>query len=250
MNHCPMGTFLYAIQPGDSLWVLAQRYSTDVQTILDMNPGINPNQLYIDQVINLCRVYDYHMPMPSERTFIGITEEELNLGNALRSLWEQHVEWTRMDIISTVEGLADQELVSKRLLRNPTDMAALLAPLYGAQNASKFEQLLREHLMTASKLVKAAKAGDARTADELEKKWYANADEIAAFLNSINPYWSKEAFMNMLHKHLALLKEEAVARIKKNYASDIEIYDRIEKQALEMADAMAEGIVRQFPDKF
>ena len=54
----------------------------------------------------------------------------------------------------------------------------------------------------------------------------------------------------MLHKHLALVKEEAVARIKKNYASDIEIYDRIEKQALEMADAMAEGIVRQFPDKF
>ena len=250
MNHCPMGTFLYAIQSGDSLWVLAQRYNTNVQTILDMNPGINPNQIYVGQVINLCRVHDYRMPMPSERTFIGITEEELSLINALRSLWEQHVEWTRMDIISTVEGLADQELVSKRLLRNPTDMAALLAPLYGAQNASKFEQLFREHLMIASKLVKAAKAGDARTADELEKKWYANADEIAALLNSINPYWSKEAFMNMLHRHLALTKEEAVARIRKKYASDIEIYDRIEKQALEMADAMAEGIVKQFPDKF
>lgn len=248
--NCPMGTFLYAIQPGDSLWVLAQRYNTDVQTILDMNPGINPNQLYVGQIINLCRVYNYHMPMPSERSFVGITEEELKLINVLRSLWEQHVEWTRMDIISGVEGLADHDLVTKRLLRNPADMAALLAPLYGEQNAYKFEQLFREHLIIASKLVKAAKSGDARAADEFEKQWYANADEIAAFLNSINPYWSKEALMQMLHNHLALTKEEAVARIKKNYASDIEIYDRIEKQALEMADAMAEGIVRQFPDKF
>ena len=256
MNQCPMGTFLYAIKPGDSLWVLAQRYNTDIQTILDMNPGIHPNQLYIGQVINICQGYDYQMtmpmpmPMPSERPFGGIMEEELNLINALRALWEQHVEWTRMDIISAVEGLADSNLVSKRLLRNPKDFAALLEPLYGAQNASKFEKLFTEHLVIASELVRAAKAGDKRTADETEKKWYANAEEIAVFLNSINPYWTKDAFLKMLNEHLALTKQEAVERIKKNYASDIETYDKIEKQALVMADEMAEGIVRQFPDRF
>lgn len=53
------------------------------------------------------------------------------LNNVMRMLWEQHVAWTRMTIISIVENLADEGLVTKRLLRNPTDIAALFQPLYG-----------------------------------------------------------------------------------------------------------------------
>ncbi|WP_231638319.1 hypothetical protein [Rubeoparvulum massiliense] len=54
----------------------------------------------------------------------------------------------------------------------------------------------------------------------------------------------------MLHRHLDLTKSEAVKILKKNYEADIATYDEIEKQALEMADVLAEGIVSQFPNKF
>lgn len=54
----------------------------------------------------------------------------------------------------------------------------------------------------------------------------------------------------MLYDHLKLVKAEAVAILNKNYAESIKIYDEIEKQALEMADVMAEGIIKQFHYKF
>lgn len=83
-----------------------------------------------------------------------------------------------------------------------------------------------------------------------EKKWYANADEIASFLNSINPNWPKSVLLNMLHEHLRMTKNEAVFRLSQKYQSDIDEYDKIEKQALEMADAFTDGIVKQFPNAF
>ena len=35
--------------------------------------------------------------------------------------------------------------------------------------------------------------------------------------------------------------------IQKNYKADIEVFDKIEAQALEMSDMIANAIVRQFP---
>jgi len=43
-----------------------------------------------------------------------------------------------------------------------------------------------------------------------------------------------------------MTKSEAVNILTNNYAQSITDYDEIEKQALKMADVMADGIVKQF----
>ena len=48
---CPVGSFPYTIKSGDTLYFLAQRYNTTVEAIMAINPGINPNNLQIGQVI-------------------------------------------------------------------------------------------------------------------------------------------------------------------------------------------------------
>lgn len=48
------------------------------------------------------------------------------------------------------------------------------------------------------------------------------------------------------YEHLDLTKEEAVAHLKKAYKKDIAIFDQIEKEALLMADAFSNGIIKQF----
>ena len=48
---CPAGSFSYTIRSGDTLWVLAQRYNTTVAAIMAINPGINPNNLVVGQMI-------------------------------------------------------------------------------------------------------------------------------------------------------------------------------------------------------
>jgi hypothetical protein len=179
-----------------------------------------------------------------------ISKAEAVLNQVFRMLWEQHVAWTRMLIISIAAGLPDEELVTERLLRNPPDMAAVFRRYYGDRIASRFSSLMKDHLVLAAQLVKDAKAGNSQAAEEAEKKWYANADEIAAFLSTINSNWPKSVLMNMLHEHLSMTKDEAVLRLSKKYNSDITVYDQIEKQALEMADAFTDGIIKQFFNNF
>ncbi|OLS03716.1 gamma-D-glutamyl-L-diamino acid endopeptidase 1 [Tissierella creatinophila DSM 6911] len=48
---CPMGTFAYTIKQGDTIYKLAKAYNTTVEAILMVNPGINPDNLQIGQVI-------------------------------------------------------------------------------------------------------------------------------------------------------------------------------------------------------
>ncbi len=50
-TQCPSGSFPYTIKSGDTLYLLAIRYNTTVEAIMAINPGINPNNLQIGQVI-------------------------------------------------------------------------------------------------------------------------------------------------------------------------------------------------------
>lgn len=176
-----------------------------------------------------------------------ITDKQINIINDIRMLWEQHVYWTRFFIISEALNLPDLDLVTQRLLQNPVDFEMLLKSFYGANSSAKFRSLFNDHLVIAAQLVKAAKAGDTNAAADAEKKWYANADDIAEFLGNINPYWSKESWRKMMHEHLAMTKDEAVDILTKNYDAGIKKFDEIEKGAMLMADTMAKGIIRQFP---
>lgn len=170
----------------------------------------------------------------------------IRLRDSLRMLWQQHVYWTRLFIVSAAFSLPDLDPVTKRLLRNPKDFEEALKPFYGNEKAARFDVLLTNHLTIAAELVKAAKAGDSNAAADAEKRWYANADDIAAFLASINPFWSESEWRAMLYEHLALTKTEAVNMLTKKYAESISTFDAIEKQALGMADTMVSGMARQF----
>lgn len=126
-------------------------------------------------------------------------------------------------------------------------MGTALKPIYGDAVAESFTKLIRDHLLIAINLVSAAKKGDTAAAAQAEKEWYANADDIAAFMAGINPYWPQQAVQNMLYEHLALTKAEAVAILASDFEKSDSLFDEIERQALGMADAISEGIIRQFP---
>ncbi|MEQ8153628.1 MAG: LysM domain-containing protein [Clostridiaceae bacterium] len=249
MNPYPVGTMLYTIQPYDNLWMLAQRYDTDINTIASANQEIDLSSFPIGQSIFICPGYGYYLESYGIMTPV-ISKKEADLKDYLRMLWEQHVAWTRLVILSMVFDLPDVDLVTNRLLRNPKDFQAALRPFYGDMIAFKFAALFTSHLAIAGELVKAAKAGNNQAATDAEKRWYANADEIAFFLAQINPYWSQGDWRTMLHEHLRMTKQEAVDMLTKNYAAGISQYDAIEKQALKMAGVMAEGIASQFSNKF
>jgi hypothetical protein len=187
---------------------------------------------------------------PKSNSSSCISKQEDNLRSFMRLLWEQHITWTRLTIISLIFNLPDVDSVTARLLRNATDMGNSLKSYYGNQIAIKYSVLIRDHLVISADLVKSAKAGDKKAAAAAERKWYANGDEIVGFLSTINPYISKNEFKKMFYNHLALTKSEALLILQKDYKSSIAVYGKIEAGALQMADTITDGIVKQFPKLF
>ncbi|MDD4000095.1 MAG: LysM domain-containing protein, partial [Bacilli bacterium] len=125
MNYCPPGTFLYAVRFGDTLWQLASYYNTTVQDIINLNPGIDPDNLVVGQELCLPLIVD-------EIDEYEEIEPVLALNNELRMLWEQHIFWTHRMFMSIVFGLPDREAVMQRLLRNPEDFAEVFTDYYGS----------------------------------------------------------------------------------------------------------------------
>jgi hypothetical protein len=184
--------------------------------------------------------------MVSDNSGSCISCQQFQLSNTFRRLWTEHVLWTRFFIVSTVFNLPDLKNVTQRLLRNPVDFANELQPFYGKQEALRFETLLTEHLLIAAQLVNATKAGDIAEVDIQRKRWYANADEIARFLGEINPFWDVCVWRNLLFDHLQMTENEAVFMLNGQYERSIEEYDAIQAEALQMADVMTRGIIKQF----
>ena len=87
-------------------------------------------------------------------------QSEVDLRNAMRQLWEEHIVYTRNFIISSVGDLEDTGKIAERLLRNQDDIGNAIKPIYGEEAGNKLAALLREHILIAADIVKAAKAGD------------------------------------------------------------------------------------------
>jgi hypothetical protein len=169
----------------------------------------------------------------------------------MRKLWEDHVTWTRLAIISLVAGTPDTDATVARLLRNQVDIGNAIKPYYGKAAGTELTRQLRTHILIAADVIAAAKAGnDAKLADA-QARWTATADQIATTLASVNPrYWKLGAMKAEMHMHLKLTTAEAVARLEGKWNSDVVAYDKVNDHILHMSDMLTDGIVKQFPARF
>ncbi|MFB3910523.1 MAG: hypothetical protein ACE15D_19200 [Candidatus Eisenbacteria bacterium] len=185
------------------------------------------------------------MPMPG-----GETTGEQAFRNDMRKLWEDHITWTRMYIVSAAADLPDLGATANRLLANQEDIGTAIKPFYGDAAGEQLTSLLRSHILTAADLISAAKAGNTDGTQKASVRWYANADSIASFLNGANPQnWPLDDMKQMMKDHLDLTLEEAVDRLHGDYEGDIAAYDKVHDEILKMADMLSDGILAQFPDR-
>lgn len=181
----------------------------------------------------------------------AITRSELVLRRDMRQLWEDHIVWTRLAIISLTTDAPDTEATVGRLLSNQSDIGKAVKPFYGRAAGDRLTAELRQHILIAADLVAAAKAGDRAKLADAQTRWRQNADVIAAVLNSVNPrFWKLATMKAEMRMHLALTTEEAVARLNGDWKADVAAYDRIHRHILHMSDLLSAGLVKQFPKRF
>jgi hypothetical protein len=172
------------------------------------------------------------------------------LHRQMRKLWTDHVVWTRDYIIAAVADGPDASAAATRLMKNQDDIGKAIATFYGASAGQHLTSLLQQHISIAVDLIKAAKAGDKASQQQADAKWQQNAVDIASFLSGANPNWPRTVLVDMMKTHLSTTTDEVVARLNKNWEADVRAFDAVYDHILHMSDALADGIVTQFPDRF
>ena len=182
------------------------------------------------------------LSQPAERSEIN----RADLRRDMRKLWSDHVIWTREYIVAAVAGTPDASAAAERLLKNQEDIGQAIAGFYGKAAGEKLTALLKDHILIAVDVVAAAKAGDQAKYSAADRRWKENADDIATFLSQANPNWPKAVLADMMTMHLQTTTDEVVARLNKKWDEDVAAFDRVYAHILGMADALTDGIVKQF----
>ncbi len=221
---------------------------------LAVSGGMNMAQAHGNPAQNATRPMTMPMTMPMTVTVHSspaLSAKGVDLRMNMRKLWEDHVTWTRLAIISLETGTPDTDATVARLLQNQTDIGNAVKPYYGNAAGNELTKQLRTHILIAADLIAAAKAGDQTKLADAQARWSANADQIAATLSSVNPrYWKLDAMKTEMHMHLKLTTDEAVARLQGNWSGDVAAYDKVVNHILHMSDMLSGGIIKQFPVRF
>jgi hypothetical protein len=187
---------------------------------------------------------------PSRSSAAAQSASAVSLKQDMRKLWADHVVWTRDYIIAAVSDQPDAKAAANRLMKNQEDIGNAVAKFYGAPAGQQLTTLLKEHITIAVDLIKAAKAGDKAGQQQADSRWQQNAMQIADFLSKANPNWPKDTLADLMKKHLSTTTNEVVARLNKDWEADVRAFDEVYEHILHMADALSDGIIKQFPGKF
>ena len=190
--------------------------------------------------------------MPQHSMPVAVrTAKQLAFHDAMRKLWEDHVTWTRLAIVTFADGSKGFDATATRLLANQVDIGNAIKPFYGKAAGKALTKLLQSHITIAVEILQAAKAGDTAAFTEATKRWDANARAIADFLHAANPHsWGRKMMRSDMRVHLKQTLAEAADELAGDYAGSVAEYDHVHRHILRMADMLSSGIMAQFPGRF
>jgi hypothetical protein len=171
--------------------------------------------------------------------------------DAMRKLWEDHVTWTRLAIVTFAADYEGFDATAARLLQNQVDIGDAIKPFYGDAAGAQLTALLHDHITIAVEILQAAKDGDADAFEDASRRWYANANAIADFLSAANPqFWPQDMMRADMKTHLDQTLAEAADELAGEYEQSVADYEAAHLHILAMADVLSSGLIGQFPSHF
>jgi hypothetical protein len=181
----------------------------------------------------------------------GLNGRELVFHDRMRKLWEDHITWTRLAIVTFADGSKGFPATAARLLHNQTAIGDAIKPFYGNAAGDRLSALLHAHITIAVAVLEAAKSGDTPAFKKATRRWYANANHIADFLAHANPkFWPDKVMRADMKTHLDQTLAEAADELHGHYRASVRDYEAVHRHILAMADMLSNGIIRAFPRAF
>ena len=169
--------------------------------------------------------------------------KKCKLYDDMRIVWLRHVWWTREVILAIAANAPWTNDSVNKLLKNPQEMSNVFAPYITSTQQKIFVDLFTTHLKIGGDIVTASKKGYNKRVEELQTQWHQNADQIAKFMASLLLCLCENDVRRMMYSHLHLTTQEATEVLNKQYEQAIATFDKVQEEALMMADYFVSGIV-------
>lgn len=193
--------------------------------------------------------YDAPKPKPTQTAEIPVKLADTRA--ALRDLWIGHVFWVRNVVDATFDGdAAAAKVAETQVVANARAIAASIDPFYGKPASDKLFTLLAGHWGAIKAHLDATHAGDAAKADAAVKDLLKNAGEIADFLSGANPNLPRDVLLGLLTAHGSHHVQQTEEFRRKDFDAEAKTWAAMTHHMYVIADALADGIAKQFPDKF
>lgn len=206
-------------------------------------------------------------PMPSNRgipgtnaiytTSIYNTESAVEFRMSARTIWARYLWRMRSYIVSALNGGEDLTFVEEQLFKDIDDIGDMVKPYYGLVASKQVSQLMHAFVLTEIDIVRALR--NRQDIKNLQARHIQQVEDFATFLHSANPkHWPKEAVIGIFADLLTCWQNEAIARAKKDWATDIKSTDDAHRVVLAgqengtppFTEVFAKGVIAQFPDRF
>lgn len=169
---------------------------------------------------------------------------------AMRALWQGHASTTREYALAVKAGdAAAEKKAADAVVANAKQIADAVASFYGADAGKKMLELLAGHWAGVKALTDAGKTGDSAASAKAMQDLTANADAIAKFLSGANPNLPESAVKGLLMTHAGHHSQLIGEIMKGDTAAAAKTFAAMQAHMNTLADALSDGIAKQFPTK-
>jgi hypothetical protein len=170
---------------------------------------------------------------------------------ALRDLWVGHIFWVRNVVDARFEGNEQAaKAAEQQVVANARAIAGSIEPFYGAEASEKLFGQLAGHWGAISDYLDATRADSKTDQDAAFRQLVDNANEIAQFLGGANPHLPVDTLTSLLAAHGSHHVQQIRQFDAGQFEQEAETWAMMKDHMYVIADALAGGIAKQFPDKF
>ena len=169
----------------------------------------------------------------------------------MRDLWVGHIFWVREVVVHlTAKDAGAAAAAEQQVVANAKQIGGAIEPFYGKAASEQLFKLLAGHYGAVKSHAEATLANKPAEAKKAFDEMVANAGEIAKFLSSANPNLPEATLRGLLTAHGGHHVQQNQELAAHKVADEARTWETMKNHLYTVADALVDGIAKQFPDKF
>ncbi len=229
----------YTIQQANSF--VTGNYSEDIELFRRLTELTDRmGEIFAESIYNYINSGAQVIPLDDQQC---VTLEQMNQIYIIRMFWFELVTWTRAYMLSRYLKIGNENEIMARLRQVPEEYVGTLRQIFG-EGIEPSLQLINEYIDLIDALITAQIENDTEEIDRIVQLLYQNADQRAAVVASINPYWDQNEWENRLRNHVSYTIDESVTLQTGDYARNLDVFRALLDQAESASGYYARGIFR------